>query len=131
MKTRHAQVLAAHFIALTLLGLVGCTTSTKESEPELESAAPQRLNYTLRAGTSVSYAAPLPTRTDYFVDWHYSDGRTEELTGFHAWDFMGQGRYSMVEVLGMDGRTVRYLYDFDGDGSNDLDLAIAGAESEP
>ena len=68
MKTQHAQVLAAPLIVLTLLGLAGCSTSEKKPEPELESEVPQRLNYTLRAGMPVSYGAPLPTRTDYFVD---------------------------------------------------------------
>ena len=114
--TRLNQLVILLRLTWTLLSVVGCETATKKLEPKV----PQRTHYTMREGKATRYSEPLPTRTDFIVEWHYTSGRTEELTGFHAWDFIGQGRYSMVEVLGEDGSITHRLFDFDGDGHTDL-----------
>jgi len=75
--------------------------------------------YTLRTAPTVRHARPLPAQTDVLVDWHDAKGGTTTVTGFRGWDFMGDGRFQMVEVLGPDGKATSYVYDFDADGSVD------------
>jgi hypothetical protein len=80
---------------------------------------PRRTHYVLKQGATMPFPRPLPDETDILVDWHYDNGSVQTVTGFRGWDFDGDGRYEMVEVLTETGATQAAVFDFDGDGRID------------
>ena len=103
---------------LTAFTFQACSTIPPSKQTAVEASpvtanVPKRLYYTLRAEPAVPGGGHLPSRTDIFVDWHYDDDRIRSYLGFRGWDFSGEGRFDMVEVLGEDGGHKAYLYDFD------------------
>jgi hypothetical protein len=108
--------MARNFVAIfaVVLGLAACVTPSADDK---ESA--KRTHYTLKLGKKTAYHPPLPTRTDIEVTWHYSNGATETLSGYRGWDFDGDDRFEMIEVLAKDGAVQSRVYDFDGAGEID------------
>ena len=102
-------------LGVALLGLASCASDGEEpaDDGKLET------HYTLRTGRVVPHAPPFPTQTDIIVDWHYASGESLSALGFRGWDFTGNGRYQMVEVLDGSGQPTAYVFDFDGDGRED------------
>jgi len=93
----------------------GCASDRQQGASE-----PVRTYYTLRAGAFMPHQAPLPNATDILVTWHDSKGASREVLGFRGWDFEGDGRFEMIEVLGQNGTPTAYVYDFNGDGRVDV-----------
>lgn len=93
----------------------GCATTTPD-----EMTGATKTHYTLKLGEMIPNHAPLPARTNIQVTWHYSNGASESLDGYRGWDFDGDQRFEMVEVMGADGKVQTRVYDFDGDGRIDL-----------
>jgi len=77
-------------------------------------------HYTLKMGRQKRHPEPLPSETAILVERHDSKGGSRTNEGFRGWDFDGDGRFEMVEVLGEDGKVQAVVYDFDGDGTVDL-----------
>jgi hypothetical protein len=90
-----------------------------------------RTHYTLRAGEKTVHPAPLPVEASILVDWHHADGSKKTVTGFRGYDFGGDERFEMVEVLNEDGTVQSYVYDFDGDGRVDRIAPAPPAKAEP
>lgn len=88
-------------------------------------------HYTLRAGEKTVHPAPLPAETSILVDWHHADGSKRTVTGFRGYDFGGDERFEMVEVLNEDGTIQSYVYDFDGDGRVDRIAPAPPAQAKP
>lgn len=76
-------------------------------------------HYTLEAAPAREHESPLPDETRIFVDWHYTAGESRRSEAFRGWDFDGDQRFEMVEVLNTDGSVQSRLFDFDGDGRID------------
>jgi hypothetical protein len=119
---------------LSLCGLVtACLTRQHSSKSEAESSledlsaadggkakpAPPSF-YTLKQGTKLQNAAPLPDRTEIMVNWTFSDGSQKTQEGFRGWDFDHDGRFEMLEVLDQNGKPAMWAYDFNADGVIDL-----------
>ena len=101
--------------ALGAVSLVtGCATSGAD-----ESGAITKTHYTLKLGEVIPSHPPLPSRTNIQVTWHLSNGGTEDVLGYRGWDFNGDQRFEMVEVLEVDGKVQARVFDFDGDGRID------------
>lgn len=112
-------------VVASMLSVTACVT------PQVEQAEPKgrtRTYYVLRMGERVPQVAPLPAMTPILVDWYYSDGSKESLVGFRGYDFSGDPRFEMVEVLGEDGLVLSRVFDFDGDGR--VDQIINDAASD-
>jgi hypothetical protein len=90
-----------------------------------------RTHYTLRAGEKTVHPAPLPVETAILVDWHHADGSKKTITGFRGYDFGGDERFEMVEVLNEDGTIQSYVYDFDGDGRVDQITPAPPVKAKP
>lgn len=106
--------------ALALLG--GCASTDKADSDE---PGAEKTHYVLKLGDTIPHPKPLPARTDVMVEWHYSNGATSLSPGFRGWDFDGDTRFEMVEVLSDEGQRQAMVFDFDGDGRIDMvkDLA--------
>lgn len=101
--------------ACLALSLGACATT-----PEETGTGRTKTHYVLKVGDEVPFPQPLPTLTKIKVDWHYSDGSMATVDGYRGWDFNGDDRFDMVEVLAEDGGVQKRVFDFDGDGRIDL-----------
>jgi hypothetical protein len=61
----------------------------------------------------------VPQKTKILVHWTFEDGYEQSFPGFYGWDFDGDGRFEMLEILGPKGRVKNQVFDFDGDGKVD------------
>lgn len=102
-------------IPALLMLFASCVTSSGGDGDTLENT-----HYTLHKGKTVIHPTPLPSETPILVDWFDTEGNMKTTNGFRGWDFNGDGRFEMVEVLGTDGIVQARVYDFDGDGTTDL-----------
>lgn len=100
---------------VVVFAVSACTTL----DPKDQDGKIIKTHYTLRAGDRKLNPPPLPAKTPISVDWHYSDGSSSTISGFRGYDFDGDGRFEMVEVLKKDGTIQSYVYDFDHDGRVD------------
>lgn len=76
-------------------------------------------HYTLKRGTATQHPKPLPTEWPILVDHFQNGGEKVTTEGFRGWDFNGDGRFEMVDVLNADGSLQARLFDFDEDGRVD------------
>lgn len=104
----------AFFAIITLGYLSACASFGSDDE-----TASIDTHYTLREGRQIQHAPPLPRETEILVDWHQDDGGTRTVLGFRGYDFGGDARYEMIQVLNKDGSVQATLFDFDGDGRVD------------
>lgn len=104
----------AIFAFTVAMPLAGCAT-TETAAP----TGPEKTHYTLATGQTTVHPGLLPRETPVFVEWHYSDGDKKSRQGFTGWDFDGDGRFEMVEVLNDDATVQATVFDFDGDGQID------------
>lgn len=112
MKPRCETWLLAAVLAS---GLLGCATTGGDGGDR-----PTKTHYVLKVGDQVPFNQLLPNLTKIKVDWHYSDGSVQTVDGYRGWDFDGDERLDMVEVLAEDGGVQKRVFDFDGDGRIDL-----------
>lgn len=105
---------AVALAAVVYLSASGCAT-TEEAAPK----APEKTHYTLSTGQTTVHPGLLPRETPVFVEWHYSNGDKKSQQGFTGWDFDGDGRFEMVEVLNDEASVQATIFDFDGDGQID------------
>lgn len=107
--------------ALTLAAaLGGCATTGEEGDLHGET------HYVLRRGETKHHPAPLPSETTIMVEKFKAEGGSTVSEGFRGWDFDGDGKFEMVDVLAANGHIQSRIYDFDGDGHID-DRALAEA----
>lgn len=110
------------------LNLAVCACSTTDGD---DKARPKtNTYYTLQPGDKKVNPAPLPAETPIAVDWHHSDGSSRTIKGFRGFDFDGDGRFEMVEVLKSDGSIQSYVYDFDSDGRVDQITPVAESKEQ-
>lgn len=105
--------------------VVGCAT-TETAVPK----EPHKTHYTLSKGETTIHPGLLPRETPVNLEWHYSNGDKKAHRGFTGWDFDGDGRYEMVEVLAEDSSMTATVFDFDGDGKIDARIE-SNAMSKP
>jgi len=104
--------------------LYGCAT-IDEAYDELfgsdEPQLPQVTHFTMRQGTMIKYPAPYPVLTPVFVQFHYDNGNVVEKLAFRGWDFNHDRRFDMLEVMAVDEKVHKIMYDFNLDGSVDME----------
>ena len=119
LMARHSRGYGAAAIRLLCLPtaaalamvLGGCITT---SDGPAKAEGPT--HYTLETGKVQDNPAPLPDMTPIMVHWHMPDGSVKTVEGFRGWDFDGDHRFEMVEVLDKDDGVQSWVYDFDADG---------------
>ena len=99
--------------AFAAFALAGCVTS---GEPENLHG---ETHYILRRGETKHHSAPLPSETPIMVEKFKAEGGSSVSEGFRGWDFDGDGKFEMVDVLAADGHILSRIYDFDTDGHID------------
>jgi len=104
---------------LISLAVIGCSTTDKTPE-----GPPKRTHYLLSTGDTEIHPGLLPRETPVFVEWHYSNGEREKQKGYIGWDFNGDGRFEMVEVLAENGGVETRIFDFNGDGKINQTLKV-------
>ena len=107
-KLKHSILLLISVIVL------GCSTTDSAKD-----APVTKTHYLLTTGDSEVHQGLLPNETPVFVEWHYSNGDRKKQKGFTGWDFDGDGRFEMVDVLAEDHGVDTTIFDFDGDGKID------------
>ncbi len=112
-EIRRFMALGAALVALLAAGCAGTPTA---GDAELGGET----HYTLKRGDRKVHPKPLPTETPILVDHFQGDGSKVTSAGFRGWDFNGDGRFEMVDVLNEDGSVQARLFDFDEDGRADL-----------
>jgi hypothetical protein len=104
-------------LVVMCLGLAyanSCATTEEKQKP------PGRTHYTLQPAAKVPGVWPMGSQTPIQVRWHLSDGQMELEPGFRGWDFDGDNRFDLLEVLKSDGSVQMRAYDLDGDGVVDV-----------
>lgn len=117
-------------LSLALLASLALAAGCVTDKPESTEGA-TRTHYTLKEGKKTKYPKPLPDRTDIGIEWHYSNGASQDAPGFRGWDMNGDERDEMVEVLNDDGTTKAYVFDFDGDGKVDFEKEKGAPKGTP
>jgi hypothetical protein len=108
------NTLKTSILFMVLLSALGCsTTETSQNEPL------KRTHYLLTTGDTEVNSGLLPNETPVFVEWHYSNGDRKKHKGFSGWDFDGDGRFEMVDVINEDSAVQATVFDFDSDGKID------------
>jgi hypothetical protein len=104
------------FLLFSLPVLSCSTTETAQNSPVTKT------HYLLTTGNTEIHQGLLPNETPVFVEWHYSNGDRKKHKGFTGWDFDGDGRFEMVDVLAENSGVETTIFDFDGDGKIDQQL---------
>jgi len=116
-KNMVKKTLKNSIFLLISLPVFGCTTTETTQE-----GPPKRTHYLLTTGDTEVHSGLLPNETPVFIEWHYSNGDRKKSRGFTGWDFDGDGRFEMVDAIGVDGTVQTTIFDFDGDGKIDQKL---------
>ncbi len=101
-------------LLLISLPVLGCSTTETVQEGSVT-----KTHYLLTTGDTEVHQGLLPNETPVFIEWHYSNGDRKRHKGFTGWDFDGDGRFEMVDVLAEDTGVETTIFDFDGDGKID------------
>ncbi len=104
------------FLLISLPLLACSTTETAQDSPVTKT------HYVLTTGDSEVHHGLLPNETPVFIEWHYSNGDRKKHKGFTGWDFDGDGRFEMVDVLAEANDVDTTIFDFNGDGTIDQQL---------
>jgi hypothetical protein len=108
---------------LISLPVLGCsTTETSQNSPVMKT------HYLLTTGDTEIHQGLLPSETPVLVEWHYSNGDRKKHKGYTGWDFDGDGRFEMVDVLAESSGVETTIFDFDGDGKIDQQLKTHPSE---
>ena len=125
---RKSGMLAAIGAGLAgFLVVSGCVTG----EADDEGAMTGETHYTLHRGETKIHPAPLPSETPIMVERFKPGGGSVTSEGFRGWDFNGDGKFEMVDVLGPEGRVEARLYDFDADGTIDEKTMTEALRRQP
>ena len=79
--------------------------------------------FTVEPGNSIYGLPHMPDQQPILVKWHYPSGAVESRVGFRRWDFNGDSRPDMLDVLNAEGQIQARAFDFDSDGHIDASWA--------
>ena len=104
-------------LMLLMQVLTACATSPWQGG-EGGSSVVATTSSVIRADTYKNIS-PLPDVTASVFRQQFSDGHYEDRPGYLEYDFNRDGRVDMLGVLGPEGETSMWVYDFDFDGKVD------------
>lgn len=120
------QPFLASFSITIFLGLLcnSCAAPEKPAPPvvviaPVVPAPPVRTHFILREEEAVHFRSPLPSMRLVRKEWHYSDGRIENVPGLRMWDFNGDGNPDFIEKLSETGEVDELAMDYNFDGRPD------------
>ena len=109
------------FLCFVLLahGVFGCAAKFSPKKTPQEQVV-TKTHYDIRKESPLIQPLPLPSLIPIWVDWHFSDNTSESNLMFRGWDFDGDEKIDMLEILNEKGNVVAVAFDFTNDGNIDL-----------